>query len=300
MMYQVSPDSASPAVELVAAPPHPLIALAISSLLIMITLVTLRKLARRFWPDREVGIQPSVFTARDVLIVFGLLILGQVAVSMLWQPAAAQEGAPRPISALLLAALSLVSIAMVALTTSLHRLHCIQKQRSESFLVAAGTRVRQAIAYGILALVCFLPAHFGVAIVWELVLTGLEVPFEPQEGVARIKEAIRDKNWAQLAPLILLATIVAPISEEVMFRGLLFRVLLDRGGFFMAAIISSALFTLMHDSIASWGPLMVLGMLLAWVYHRSGSLLASIALHFAFNTAMITAIISLHFIMEGN
>jgi hypothetical protein len=295
-MYQVSPDSASPAVELVAASPHPLIALAISSLLIMITLVTLQKLARRFWPDREVGIQPSVFTARDVLIVFGLLILGQVAVSMLLIPSTSQEGDSQPISALLLAALSIVNIAMVALTTSLHRLHCIQKQRSESFLVAKGTRVRQAIAYGILALVCFLPAHFGVAIVWELVLKGLEVDLDTQESVVMIMEAIRDKNWAQLAPLIFFATIVAPISEEVMFRGLLFRVLLDRGGFFMAAIISSALFTLMHDSIASWGPLMVLGMLLAWVYHRSGSLLVSIALHFAFNTAMI----SLLFIMEGN
>lgn len=73
-----------------------------------------------------------------------------------------------------------------------------------------------------------------------------------------------------------------------MFRGLLFRVLRDKGGFFMAAIISSLLFTLLHDSVASWGPLMVLGMLLAWVYHRSGSLLVSIVLHFAFNAAMIS------------
>ena len=296
MMYQVSPDSASPAVELVATPPHPLIALAISSLLIMITLVTLRKLARRFWPDREVGMQPSAFTARDVLIVFGLLILGQVAVSMLLLPSPSQEGATLPMSALLLAALSLVNIAMVALAISLHRLHCIEKQRSESLFVAAGTRAREAIAYGLLVLVCFLPAHFGVAIVWELVLTGLEVDLDPQESIVMIMEAIRDKNWAQLAPLLFFATIVAPISEEVMFRGLLFRVLRDKGGFFMAAIISSLLFTLLHDSVASWGPLMVLGMLLAWVYHRSGSLLASIALHFAFNTAMI----SLLFIMEGN
>lgn len=288
MMYQVSPDSASPVVDLVAAPPHPLIALAISSLLIMITWMALRTLARRFWPDRKLGMQPSAFTARDVLIVFGLLILGQVAVSMLWLPAPAQGGSPQPMSALLLAALSLVNIAMVALAISLHRLHCIEKQRSESLFVATGMRAREAIAYGLLALVCFLPAHFGVAIVWELALTGLEVDLDPQESIVMIMEAIRDKNWGQLAPLLFFATIVAPISEEVMFRGLLFRVLRDKGGFFMAAIISSLLFTLLHDSVASWGPLMVLGMLLAWVYHRSGSLLVSIVLHFAFNAAMIS------------
>ncbi len=295
-MYQVSPDSASPAVDLVAAPPHPLIALAISILLILTSLAALRFLAHQFWQDRKPGSASSVFTTRDVLIVFGLLILGQVAVMTLFLPAAEQEGAPRPMSALLLAALSLVNIAMVVLTTSLHRLHCIEKEHTESIFVAAGTRTREAITCGLLALACFLPAHFGVAISWELFLTWLEVDLDPQESIVMITEAIRDKNWGQLTPLLFFATIVAPISEEVLFRGLLFRVLRDKGGFFMAAIISSLFFTLLHDSIASWGPLMVLGMLLAWVYHRSGSLLASIALHFAFNSAMI----SLLFILGGD
>lgn len=79
--------------------------------------------------------------------------------------------------------------------------------------------------------------------------------------------------------MALLLVVVTPLTEEMLFRGLLFGGFKSKWGFVPAALLSGLLFGAVH-----WQPnvviaTVVLGWLLAWLYHSTGSLWASIALH---------------------
>lgn len=98
----------------------------------------------------------------------------------------------------------------------------------------------------------------------------------------------------------LVFTVGAPVAEELLFRGLLFRALRDsfirrvgrRGGIAAGVVISGAIFGLVHaggGQDAFLPVLMILGMLLAIAYQWSGTIYVPIAMH-AWNNALATAL----------
>lgn len=87
------------------------------------------------------------------------------------------------------------------------------------------------------------------------------------------------------------AIVAAPLGEELFFRGLLFGSLRRRFRFSVAATISAAAFGLVHVLPLLIPLLFVVGLVLAYVFERRGSLVASIAAHAAFNVIGITLIL---------
>ncbi len=83
--------------------------------------------------------------------------------------------------------------------------------------------------------------------------------------------------------LILMAVVLAPISEELLFRMLIYRFLKGRWGARAALILSSLLFAFMHFNILSFLPLFLLGMLLCRAYEKSENIYVSMAFHALFN-----------------
>jgi membrane protease YdiL (CAAX protease family) len=77
---------------------------------------------------------------------------------------------------------------------------------------------------------------------------------------------------------------VAPVCEELFFRGVLFRVLRQRLPFWPAAVIDGVLFGFVHGSLVIVPVLAVLGIVFCYVYERTGSLFPTIALHSLNNT----------------
>lgn len=77
----------------------------------------------------------------------------------------------------------------------------------------------------------------------------------------------------------LLVVVVAPVVEEVFFRGFLFRALAQRLGFWVAAAASAALFSVAHLDAALAGPAFLSGIVFAWVYWRAGSLWPAVLAH---------------------
>ena len=76
------------------------------------------------------------------------------------------------------------------------------------------------------------------------------------------------------------AGLMAPVAEELFFRGLIHRWFSARFGFWLAVILSSAIFAAGHaDSLGVVASSFVLGLVLAGVYDRSRSLWLSIAVH---------------------
>jgi membrane protease YdiL (CAAX protease family) len=100
-----------------------------------------------------------------------------------------------------------------------------------------------------------------------------------------------DPNNGQIAMGAFAAIIAAPIAEEVFFRGFLFGGLRGRLRFPYAAVVSAVVFGVFHV-IPLLIPLMIfVGIGLAYIYERRGSLFASIAAHSTFNVIGYTLIV---------
>lgn len=88
---------------------------------------------------------------------------------------------------------------------------------------------------------------------------------------------------ASSAPEILLAfvalVIITPITEEVLIRGFMFKGLNRVMNFYGAAIISAAIFALLHAQLNVGIDTFILGLALAWLVYKTGSLWPAIILH---------------------
>ena len=113
----------------------------------------------------------------------------------------------------------------------------------------------------------------------------------PQQEVAEII-AGADTAFLQIA-LVAAAVVLGPVTEELMYRGVLLRSLESRGKV-LALVVSSAVFAAVHltglDTDQLWlsaavflPPLFILGLVLAWITQRTGRLGPAIFLHSGWN-----------------
>lgn len=96
------------------------------------------------------------------------------------------------------------------------------------------------------------------------------------------KKLENDPTAATVAGLAVFALVVAPIAEELFFRGFVFTALRERLNPWWAAIGTGLLFGFVHISGSPIGflpPLALLGFLLCLVYWKTGSIYPTIALH---------------------
>lgn len=84
-----------------------------------------------------------------------------------------------------------------------------------------------------------------------------------------------------MAAFAVLGSVVAPIGEEIFFRGMLYTTLKRRtsSGSLIPLIVSALLFALMHANPLHLLPLLVMGLMFAIVYERTGSLWIPILMH---------------------
>jgi membrane protease YdiL (CAAX protease family) len=92
-----------------------------------------------------------------------------------------------------------------------------------------------------------------------------------------------------IALFALTAIVVAPVFEETLFRGFLFQGFARSWGPLLGAVASAALFALAHQQLSVFVPFFALGLILAWVFYRSGSLWTNIAVHALFNGISVLA-----------
>ena len=88
---------------------------------------------------------------------------------------------------------------------------------------------------------------------------------------------------------VLVAVVMAPLFEEIVFRGFLFRGFANSWGWVWGALASAAIFGAAHLQLDVFLPLAALGFVLAWAYHRTGSLWTCITMHALFNLIAVAA-----------
>jgi uncharacterized protein len=140
------------------------------------------------------------------------------------------------------------------------------------------------LRWGVLAWIGATIVSVGVA--YALEALGIEVDPQTAEQAIQILDP-----WL----VVLAVVIVAPIGEEVFFRGVVFNAWRREGGRGWAYIGSAALFAVIHLSLAAVVPIFLLGLVLARVYERTDSLVAPIVLHAVFNAISVALVLMARF-----
>lgn len=123
-----------------------------------------------------------------------------------------------------------------------------------------------ALAYG---------AYLGCAFLLALLIS-------PEQ-----EDVTRELGWGESTlgdiSSFVLIVLAAPIAEEIFFRGFMFAGIRSRTGFLAAALISGCIWGLVHftgsDSWPVVAQLSIFGVILAWLYERTGSIRPAIAVH---------------------
>ena len=140
----------------------------------------------------------------------------------------------------------------------------------------AERRVPSRVAIGISAMLMAVPVIWLVGL-FTILLTGKVPARQP------LIESASHLSTEGFLVVAVIAVVVAPITEEILFRGLIYPTLRRYLGPLGAISVSAGAFAVLHVHLPTLAPLFVIGFVLAYLYERTGSLTASIAAHAANN-----------------
>lgn len=127
---------------------------------------------------------------------------------------------------------------------------------------------------------------FGIIIPETFVTELLGVELSPE--YEKMFEGMMKEPWGYVA-----IGVLAPLTEEVVFRGAVLRKLLELLGHkwrWGAILISAAIFGAVHGNNAQFVTAFTMGIVLGWMYYRTHSIVPGIVLHFVNNsTAYVLA-----------
>ncbi len=139
--------------------------------------------------------------------------------------------------------------------------------------------IGKTLWYTLISLFAIFAISFLYVIIVSLVL-GIEAP------ASKIEILVMNRSVSNTV-LLILVSFVAPIIEEVFFRGFLYSAFKKNWGVLPALFLSSILFSLVHLEIYSFIPLFIIGWFLAYIFEKTRSLLPAIFLHAIYNLILI-------------
>jgi membrane protease YdiL (CAAX protease family) len=177
---------------------------------------------------------------------------------------------------------------------------CLLKEQRISWGEAFGlfNDAKRAVLIGVAAGIIFLPIGSCLKLLYDKGLDySAHKPPAQQEAVQTIQ---KNPGWQDRLLLSVFTIILAPVGEELLFRGLLYATLRQVGFPKIGLWVTSIAFAAIH--LRHWSgpellieadiflPLVLLAMLLAWLYNRTNNLLAPIVAHATFNSAGLIAL----------
>lgn len=184
---------------------------------------------------------------------------------------------------LLSGALSSVAIPGLAITGSLFLngggfpLRDVVRPR-----LSCGAASRKGIVYGggMITLLIAFTALQSCVLSWLGIEEGRQVVFTWLESPA----------YSKVVKLVLVAdaVLLAPILEEMMYRGIFFGVMATRRRrFWIPALISGCYFALMHLHAEAFLPLLLFSLCTSYAYWKSGRIVTPILMHLLYNVTSV-------------
>lgn len=133
------------------------------------------------------------------------------------------------------------------------------------------------ILWGVGGYCASLPLVFAASAVSTLlsktIFKHVPTPEHPLESVAM-------QGGAAFAVVFVMAVVIAPLVEETAFRGMLYNALRGRMGVWASALLSGAIFAIIHPTLpAGFLPILCLGVVLALLREKTGSLMPGMICH---------------------
>lgn len=138
-------------------------------------------------------------------------------------------------------------------------------------------------------LLAALPLLSLISLGWTFLIERMGLPAGPQDVIAIFTST---RSPFVIAGMLLVACVLAPIYEELLFRAGLYRFCRQRLGRGWALVISGASFGALHGNWAGFLPLAVLGAGLALAYEATGSIRVPIIVHGLFNLNTVLILLS--------
>ena len=140
----------------------------------------------------------------------------------------------------------------------------------------------------------FVPIALGAFALEGLSMVVLEHVFHLQPAAQDLVKWLQPGTYPTGLRFVLMGFILfeAPLLEEPLFRGILFRGLDKTCPTYVAMVLSGFVFALIHVNAATLLPLWFLGVAFAWLYWRTGSILAPMFAHFLFNATNLALILA--------
>lgn len=152
---------------------------------------------------------------------------------------------------------------------------CFSRSQSRLQLALPG-----ALSSGLATFLITLPIITAVSLVWQLVLKLFHITPTPQDSIELLLHT--DSNVLR-GVLLATAVLVAPLTEELIFRAGIFRFVRTRLPRWIALLLPALLFALLHLDIGSFVPLVALAIIFSLAYERTGNIGTTIVAHALFN-----------------
>jgi membrane protease YdiL (CAAX protease family) len=143
-----------------------------------------------------------------------------------------------------------------------------------------GIEPRQALRTALAGSAVILPAMFLLVEACARLMQLLEREPVPQGIINTIQKA---NSPSEIVAYGVAAVLLAPVVEELLFRGILYPTIKAAGFPRWAWGGTSVLFAAMHVNLMTFLPLLLLSLILTWLYERTRNLLAPITAHVVFN-----------------
>lgn len=124
----------------------------------------------------------------------------------------------------------------------------------------------------------------GVTIISVLLVPLYPFEIKPQAVTEIFSDA---STWQQMLLIISMVSVLAPVSEELYFRGFLYPALKKRIGRIPAVIIANSFFGILHFDLLRFIPITLGGIWLTFLYERTGTIYTPIIAHAVWNGLMI-------------
>ena len=159
--------------------------------------------------------------------------------------------------------------------------------RYKERLVALGISLKnffKNVFYGIIGYIAAIPVL--VAALFIIVALVNLMKYVPEKQ-AVVELFMKEKNAPFLIYTSIFAAFAGPIVEELFFRGFMYSAFKKSIGIFWAGLLTSMLFSALHTHVVGFLPILILGMLLAYLYEKTGTLVSSITVHTIHNLSMV-------------
>jgi membrane protease YdiL (CAAX protease family) len=168
---------------------------------------------------------------------------------------------------------------------TLWRLWAFLRENRTSWAEAFGLRPagwHRILGVGLVSAIVVFPVNLGMMQLSQLLMESLSLQAVAQQAVETLRTST---TLPERIVLGVTAIALAPLVEEMVFRGVLYPSLKQAGYPQLALWLTALIFAATHSNLLTFLPLTLFAIVLTLLYERTGSLLAPMVTHGCFNLA---------------